>query len=271
MHAVLVAVLLGLFLVLYSRGAARLVHRSARAKYGLRLAYFAGGWGALVLALLSPIDELAEQLFSAHMAQHELIMVIAAPLMVLARPIPMMLWAFPARWRRAIGRVILGRSVRAAWREGTEPFAAFLVHGVVIWTWHIPSLFQATLRSELVHALQHLSFFGSAVLFWWSIIHVRARSRRGAGIMSLFATAVHTSVLGALMTFSRTPWYPSYGAFADRWGLSPLADQQLAGLVMWIPASVVYLVACLCVAYRYLRESESTVVQTERALIPVAR
>jgi cytochrome c oxidase assembly factor CtaG len=224
-----------------------------------------------VLALLSPLDQIAEQLFSAHMAQHELIMVIAAPLMVLARPMPTMLWAFPARWRRAIGRLILGRAARAAWRGTTEPFASFLIHGVIIWTWHIPSLFQATLRSEVVHAVQHISFFGSAVLFWWSIIHVRARSRRGTAMVSLFATAIHTSVLGALMTFSRTPWYPSYGAFAERWRLTPLADQQLAGLIMWIPASVVYLVACLCVAHRYLRESELTVVESEHALIVAAQ
>ena len=269
MHAVVVATVLGTVGALYLRGAARLTRRSG-AKHGIRLAYFVGGWGALILALLSPIDEVAEQLFSAHMAQHELIMVIAAPLMVLARPMPTMLWAFPAGWRRAIGRLILGRPVRAAWREATEPFAAFLVHGVVIWTWHIPSLFQATLRSEPVHALQHLSFFGSAVLFWWSVIHVRQRHRRGAAIMSLFGTAIHTSVLGALMTFSRTAWYPSYEAFSQSWGLTPLGDQQLAGLIMWIPASVVYLIACLGVAYRYLRESESTVLETERALISAA-
>jgi putative membrane protein len=235
------------------------------------VACFAGGWVALLVALLSPLDEIAEQLFSAHMAQHELIIVIAAPLLVLARPMPAMLWALPVRWRRAIGRLIAGGAMRAAWREATEPFAAFLVHGVVIWAWHIPSLFQATLRSDLVHAFQHLSFFGSAVLFWWSVVHVRERSRRGAAIMSLFATAIHTSVLGALMTFSRTPWYPSYGAFAGGWGLTPIADQQFAGLIMWIPASVVYLVACLCVAYRYLRESESTVLEAERGLIAVAR
>lgn len=270
MHAVVVAAVLGTVGVLYSRGAVRVARRSARAKYGIRLAYFVGGWGALILALLSPINEMAEQLFSAHMAQHELIMVIAAPLLVLSRPMPAMLWAFPAGWRRAIGRLILGRPVRAAWREGTEPFAAFLVHAVVIWTWHIPSLFEATLRSEPVHALQHLSFFGSAMVFWWSVIHVRERSRRGAAIISLFATAIHTSVLGALMTFSRTPWYPSYGTFPERWGLTALADQQLAGLIMWIPAGVVYLVACLCVAYRYLGESESTVVEAERALIASA-
>lgn len=270
MHAVVVAAVLGTFGVLYSRGTLRLGRRPARAKSGIRLAYFVGGWGALALALLSPIDELAEQLFSAHMAQHELIMVIAAPLMVLARPMPAMLWAFPTRWRRAIGRLICGRAARAAWREATEPFAAFLVHGLVIWTWHIPGLFEATLRRELVHALQHFSFFGSAVLFWWSVIHVRERSRRGAAIISLFATAIHTSVLGALMTFSRTPWYPSYGEFPLSWGLTPVADQQLAGLIMWIPASVVYLLACLCVAHRYLRESESTAVEAERVLIAAA-
>jgi cytochrome c oxidase assembly factor CtaG len=271
MHEVVVGALLVAIGAMYARGAAIVATRSAHARHGLSVACFAGGLLALVLALLSPLDEMAEQLFSAHMVQHELIMVIAAPLLVIARPMPMILWAFSRDWRHAIGRLIHARAIRIAWNGATEPFAAWLIHGAVIWTWHIPGLFQLTLHSQVVHAVQHLSFFGSAVLFWWSVIHVRARSRRGTAIMSLFATAIHTSVLGALLTFSRTPWYPYYGSLGGRWGLSLLADQQLAGLIMWIPASVVYLVACLCVAYRYLRESEWIVAEAERAWMATAQ
>jgi len=271
MHEVVVGALLGTVGAMYARGASVVAGRSAQARHGLSVACFAAGWLALALALLSPLDEIAEQLFSAHMVQHELIMIIGAPLIVIARPMPTILWAFSRRWRRAIGRLIHAHAIRSAWHRATGPFAACLIHGVVIWTWHIPSLFQLTLHSEVVHAVQHFSFFGSAVLFWWSVIHVHARSRRGTAIISLFATAIHTSVLGALLTFSPTPWYPYYGSLGGRWGLSPIADQQLAGLIMWIPASVAYLVACLSVAYRYLRESEWTVAEAERALMAAAQ
>jgi cytochrome c oxidase assembly factor CtaG len=271
MHEVIVWVLLGTFGVMYARGAAVVAGRSAHASHGLSVACFAAGWLALVLALLSPLDKMAEQLFSAHMVQHELIMIIAAPLIVIARPTPTILWAFSRGSRHTIGRLLHARAIRSAWHGATEPSVAWLIHGVVIWIWHIPGLFQLTLHSEVVHAVQHLSFFGSAVLFWWSVIQVRPQSQRGTAMMSLFATAIHTSVLGALLTFSRTPWYSDYGSLGARWGLGLVADQQLAGLIMWIPASVVYLVACLYAAYRYLRESEWTVEEAERASMAAAR
>jgi putative membrane protein len=271
MHEIVVATVLALVGGLYTRGVMVVSRRSRRARYSRSVACFAAGWLSLVVALISPLDALGEKLFSAHMVQHELIMAVAAPLIVLSRPMPMMLWAFSGESRRAIGGVIHSRPARAVWYATSAPFTAWVLHGAVIWLWHVPVLFQATLSSELVHALQHLSFFASAVLFWWSIIQVRRRSRRGTAIISLFTTAVHTSVLGALLTFSLTPWYPAYASLGGEWGLSPLADQQLAGLVMWIPASVVYLVACLAAAHLYLQDSEWAVADAEQASLAVAR
>jgi putative membrane protein len=147
-----------------------------------------------------------------------------------------------------------------------------LIHGVVIWVWHIPVLFQATLSNDAVHAAQHLSFLGSGYLFWASLVADDYPERGGLAILSLFTTAVHTGVLGALISFSRYPWYAAYARRAAAWGMTPLADQQLAGLIMWIPASAAYLIAALLIVRRWLRASETTVSRREReAFGPIAR
>jgi cytochrome c oxidase assembly factor CtaG len=216
--------------------------------------------------MLSPLHDASEQIFSAHMIQHELLMAVAAPLLVLSRPVPVLLWALPRRGRHAVAALVRAAPIRDAWKVLTRPFDAWLLHGAAIWIWHIPSLFQATRYSELVHALQHATFLGSGLIFWWSILHGRRRAAHGMAILYLFTTAVHTSVLGALMTFAHRPWYPDYATGAAAWGLTPLGDQQLAGLIMWIPASAVYLVAALAVMRRWLHDSEWTVSEGERAL-----
>ncbi|MFL5613156.1 MAG: cytochrome c oxidase assembly protein [Gemmatimonadaceae bacterium] len=233
---------------------------------------FALGWLITALSLISPLHEVSEQLFVAHMVQHELLMVVAAPLLVLGRPLVPMLWALPSAARRRVGRASRAHGIRVGWQTITRPFVAFVIHGAAIWIWHIPSLFQATLTSDTVHALQHASFLGTALLFWWTIIHAHApggRSRAvsfGTAVLLLFGTALHSGALGALLTFSRAIWYPAYGASALHWGLSPMEDQQLAGLVMWIPASFGYLVAALFLFANWLRASEDRVHEREVAL-----
>jgi putative membrane protein len=228
---------------------------------------FGAGCAVLAVALLSPLHDASEQIFSAHMIQHELLMAVAAPLLVVGRPAVVMLWAMPTGARQSLGRAARAPLWHTVWRGLSRPFDAWLIHAVVIWCWHVPVLFQAALRNDGIHALQHLSFLGSALLFWWTVIHPRRRAALGSSIVYLFTTAVHTAVLGALMTFARTPWYPSYAGGAMAWGLSPLEDQQLAGLMMWIPASVAYLVAALLILRRWLRDSEWRVARDERAAV----
>lgn len=251
---------------LYARGVAALRKREPR--HGMRtreIASFACGMLTLTLALISPLHEASEQLFSAHMIQHELMMALAAPLLIVGRPMIVMLWAVPVRARRALGHASQSPACRGVWQVLSRPFDAWLLHALVIWGWHIPALFQAALRSDAVHALQHASFLGSALLFWWAIIHPRRRADLGLSIIYLFTTAVHTAALGALMAFARTPWYPEYADSAAAWGLSAMEDQQLAGLIMWIPAGLVYLVAALLIVRRWLRDSEWRVSNTEHA------
>ena len=232
---------------------------------------FAVGWVVSLLALVSPLHALSEQLFVAHMVQHELLMVVAAPLLVVGRPLVPMLWALPSRARRRVGGLTRRPAFRTCWGFISRPIVAFVVHGIAIWLWHAPALYQATLRSDGIHALQHLSFFGTALLFWWTIVHAHAPGGRaravsfGTAVLLLFGTALHSGALGALLTFSRTLWYPAYASAARGWGLTPFEDQQLAGLVMWIPASFAYLVAALFLFAGWLRASEQRVHEREVA------
>jgi len=219
--------------------------------------YFALGWLALVLALVSPLHPLGSALFSAHMVQHEILMLIAAPFLVLSRPLAVFLWAFPIRWRGAIGALAHRSVVRSSWRGLTNPWFAVAFHAAALWVWHVPSLFEATLESESIHTLQHFSFFVSALIFWWTLIHGRTgRLGYGAAVFYVFVTGLHSSVLGALLTFARVPWYPAYAESAQAWGLTALEDQQLAGLIMWVPAGCIFLIAGLAFFAAWLTESE---------------
>ena len=222
-------------------------------------AFFWGGWAMLTLALVSPLHEMGEALFSAHMTQHEILMLIAAPLLVLGRPLAPLLHGLPFEWRRTLGRWSKTRSVHETWKSVTHPLSAWLIHAVALWFWHIPPLFDATLHSEWIHAAQHLSFFGSALLFWWSLFYARGKNRYGKGVLYVFTTGVHTSILGALLTLSSRVWYRAYADSSAAWGLAPLEDQQLGGLIMWVPAGLVYLGVGLALFSAWVRTSDSSV------------
>lgn len=244
---------------LYLRGsrylaAASLLGRPARKRLS---ALFWSGWLVLALALISPLHEMGEHLFSAHMIEHELLMVVAAPLLVASRPVPAMLLALPDGWRRGLVGWARGAGPRAVWAGATELRTATVLHIAVLWIWHLPLLFTAALEHEVVHIAQHLSFFLSALCFWeacWNR-HVR-RTGQAEAAMMLFLVSLQAGFLGALLTFSGRLWYPAdYGASAGV-GLSALEDQQLAGLIMWIPACSAYVVGGLIVAGRWLTNME---------------
>lgn len=244
-------------LALYAAGVRRLWRRAGRGR-GISfadVARFAAGWLVLAAALLSPLDALVERSFAAHMVQHELLMVVAAPLLVLARPLEAWTWALAPAWRTAMASVARSPGLRAAWRACTEPLGAWTLHAAALWAWHIPALFEAALASEGLHILQHVAFFATALLFWWSVFERASRNAGAASLASLFTTMAHSGALGALLTFAGHPWYASYeGAL----GLSPLEDQQLGGLVMWAPASLAYVAAALVIASRWLRAPRRT-------------
>ena len=228
-----------------------------------------GGWFTLFIALVSPLHPMGEVLFSAHMTQHELLMLGAAPLIVLGKPLVAFLWALPLGWARRLGHWAQVEWFARSWSLITKPLSAWAIHAVALWAWHAPALFQATLRSDLVHTLQHICFFGSALLFWWAIMHgPRGAVGYGAAALYVFTTSVHSGVLGALITFAQTVLYPAYNATTGSWGLSPLEDQQIGGLIMWVPAGVVYIVAGLALCAGWIRESERRVLKREATVLP---
>lgn len=252
---------------LYWRGLSRVWRESGRGRERRKWEAwaFAGGWLALFVALVSPLHPWGEVLFSAHMTQHEVLMLVAAPLLVLGRPLVPFIWSLPPKWRASVGRFGKRKSVQRVWHAVTNPLAAWVIHAVALWMWHIPALFQATLTSDLVHTLQHLSFLGSALLFWWALIHGRrGLMGYGAAVLYMFTTSVHSGALGALLTFAHTVWYPAYEKTTTSWGLTPLEDQQLGGLIMWVPAGLVYLVAGLALMAGWMQESERRVARRER-------
>lgn len=258
--------LLALSATLYAVGVARLWEggKAGRGVSRPEVACFSTGFAALFVALVSPIHPWGSELFSVHMLQHEILMLVAAPLLVLGRPVVVTLRGLPRGVAAALGRVMNFRVWRAA-RDGLEqPRVAWAVHGAALWVWHAPALFDAALHSEFVHFLQHASFFGTALLFWWALFNThRSPAAYGAGVLYLFTTAVHSSILGALLTFAHTAWYAPYNGTSAAWGLSPIEDQQLGGLIMWIPAGLIYAGAGLIMIVSWLRESERLVIAHE--------
>jgi cytochrome c2 len=170
---------------------------------------------------------------------------------------------------RSLARLSNAGAWRRTWHVLSNPLVAWFVHALALWLWHIPALFDATLHSEFIHFVQHACFILTAIIFWWAVITSRsAVMSYGGALLYMFTTALHTQVLGVLMTFSKTVWYPTYRYTTEPWGLTALQDQQLGGLIMWIPAGLVYIIAALALVAGWMRESER---RLQRAGGPVAQ
>jgi putative membrane protein len=240
-----------LMLWLYGRGILRLWAKAGRGR-GIsigRAAAFAGGGLALATALVSPLDAVSETLLSAHMIQHGLLIAIAPPLLLAGLPGAALPWALPAGLRRSLARATSLRSFgrRAAWL--LRPLPAAGLHGVALWLWHAPAIFDAAIESRALHVLEHAVFFGTGLLFWQSLaLASRSALVAPAGIAAAFATLMHGGFLSALITFAGQPLYRSYVGRTGSWGLTALEDQQLAGLVMGAPLCLAYLIAGLALA-----------------------
>jgi putative membrane protein len=215
------------------------------------LAFWAG-WAVLLVALSPYLHALSQTSFAAHMTQHELLMLVAAPLIVLGRPLVAALWLVPSAQQHHL-QLFRQPLVSGAWRRLTAPVTVLIVHGLVVWLWHVPVLFEAALHSEAVHAFQHITFFWTAALFWWALVHGRyGRLGYGVGVIFVFLTAVHTSLLGALLTFAPRVWYPTYQHTGGMHGVTPLEDQQIAGLLMWVPSGAILMVCGLALFAAWL-------------------
>jgi len=239
-------------LLLYMLGLAKLLNRSRHSHKLLirRACFFAVGWLILTGALLSPLHEAGEVSFALHMVEHELVMLPAPLLLVAARPGPVLLWGLPAA-----GRQIIAPIVRASlWRTLGCPLVATALQAAALIIWHMPALFDRAVLFEGWHIAQHLSFIITALLFWWAML---PRGEETAdyltSAMCLFITSMVGGGLGALMAIGGNPWYEAYVLMGmTPFGLSPVEDQQLAGLIMWIPGGLFHAGAALVFLSRSL-------------------
>jgi cytochrome c oxidase assembly factor CtaG len=232
---------------LYSRGWWRLRRRNHGGPLAWRIWCYGSGLVALALALLSPIATFDDQLFSLHMLQHMLLLIVAPVLIWLGAPLLPVLWGLPARTRRSLGR-LAGPST-AVHRFGHHltyaPVAAALYLAAIA-IWHIPALYDAAQGGSLLHALEHLTFLGLGLLYWWPVIHPSGGTRRlEYSIPYLMLAGAEGGLLGGTLTIVNHPLYPIYEQATRLWGLSALDDQQLGGMIMWALGGIAYGVVSL--------------------------
>jgi len=220
------------------------------------LAAFLGGLASLWVAIASPLDEAAEALLSAHMVQHILLLTVAPALLLLGDPLLPLLRGLPDAWRRSLVAPLLRwRSLRAAVHWLVHPLAALLLSSIIFWSWHLPTVYQLALRVPAIHLVEHASFLAGGLLFWYPVVLPwpgRPRWPSGAMIPYLLAADVQNTVLAAVLTFSDRVLYPSYQFHGRATEAAALADQVLAGVIMWVPMSVVYLVPAAWLTIRLL-------------------
>jgi putative membrane protein len=258
----------------YTRGLGRLWGQ-AGVGHGLprwRALCFAGGLGTIVFALLSPFDALDALLFSAHMVQHLLLILVAAPLLILGAPLVPVLFALPVAQRRAIGHWWKRTgTLRAFWHGATHPLVIWALNVVVLFAWHLPGPYTLALRYDMVHGCEHACFLGVSLLFWWILLDPAGQRRlgHGAAVLFVFTMGLPMGILGALLTFAPTLWYPGQEVNSALWGLTPLEDQQLAGLLMWVPSGIVYLLLALGLMAAWLRAEEAAMRRREDTAVPV--
>jgi putative membrane protein len=213
-----------------------------------RATAFYGGLAVIVVALDTPIDAYADRLFWVHMVQHVLLLTVAPPLLVLGRAWPRLWQPLPRSVRRLGARAfVLGAPV-------ARPPVGLVLSAAILGAWHIPALYDATLRNDLVHQAEHLSFVVAAIIFWAPLLGappLRARLEGPLRCLYFVLAAVPGWILAIVLAFERIPLY-SYSTLHRPGGLSTLADQQLAAGVMWVPGSIVYIVAACWALYVWL-------------------
>ena len=278
-----VILILALAGILYSRGWYRLRKRSRHAgkryQQSTRTQWrLANGWRLLsyylglffaALALLSPIDALSQQLFMFHMIQHLLLIMFAPPLLLLANPMPFILWGLPDSWRYHVGRGLsyaLHRDsmVRNTIRTVTATGIVWLIWVISLIGWHDPGMYNAALRSEFIHNVEHLMFFVASMLFWWHVTGAGPRIHKqlayGGRIGLLVGAIPPNMLLGVVLAFATTAVYSYYTAVPRLWGIDVVTDQRLGGLIMWIPGSMMYIIAILILVFRLFgKEKEKAI------------
>jgi putative membrane protein len=228
-----------------------------------RAAAFWLGLLTILLALQSPIDILARQLFWMHMVQHLLLMVVAAPLLAIASPWTRLWRALPLGVRRSVARPVFlhpGLSaLRSIYGQLARPGVIWFLAAANLWLWHLPALYDLTLRNHLVHHLEHGLFLGLGLAFWAHVFDQRPfRAPLGtlARASYVFFAMVQSWGLAAVLSFATGPFY-AYAQLPTRpGGISALTDQQLGGGMMWVPGAIPYSIVFVALLFRWLAEED---------------
>jgi len=247
--------------IIYLRGWWQLHRRLPRRFGGRRLIAFQSGVLTLFLALASPLHELAEKLLQFHMIQHLLVMMVVPPLLLLGAPILPLLRGLPRpALRYGLRQLFSSRAFKRLANFFTDPLVCLLAFAVSNVAWHVPALYELALRSEFWHAVQHICFFGTGLLFWWPVVQPwpsRLRWPRWTMIPYLLFADIQNTALSAFLIFSERVLYPTYAAVPRLWGISVLDDQAAAGAIMWVPGSVIFLVPVVVLSIRLLESSQT--------------
>ena len=241
--------------LLYARGTRGLVGRTGFPAW--RPCCFGLGLLVIFVALASPIDPLGHLLLSVHMVQHWLLLMVAAPLLLLGAPGIPVLRGLPRVVRReALGPFLASPGIRRAFSFLVHPVTGVVAFTLATWVWHAPRLYQWALESTVVHRLEHATFLAGAMLLWWPIIAPwpwRRRWHEIALVACLLAADLQGTIFSAILTFSRSVLYPSYAATSPAAGFDPLRDQHTAGAFMWTAGQVVILPTVAWLVLRALK------------------
>lgn len=228
-----------------------------------RLVSYLSGLIIIAISLMSPIDPLGQQLFFMHMIQHLLLIMIAPVLLLIANPMPFLLWGLPPVWRRraghGIGRILHREgSFRQGLKTVTSVGVVYMVWVISVIGWHDPAMYNAALRSEFVHDLEHLTFFIASILFWWHVTGAGPRIHKQFGrigrIALVLAAVPPNMALGVVLAFAGVVVYSYYEAVPRLWGIDPVTDQTIGGLIMWIPGSMMFIIAALILISQLLKD-----------------
>lgn len=230
---------LALMAFFYLRGLSRWTERSREHSHW-RTASYLGGLALLALIYESPLDRLGEHHFSMHMIQHSIAMMIVPPLIYLGAPTVPVLRGLPRGFRRRVVEPAINHPItRTVWNFLTFPVVTIVIFTLTQWMWHLmPGWYDSALNDDRIHDLQHITFFAVAMLFWWNMVDPKPRRSRipiGFRILYLYGAMVPKHFLAAMITFADTVFYPTYERVHLFLPGTPLEDQQLAGLLLWVP------------------------------------
>ena len=226
---------------------------------------FLGGLATIGVALLSPIEAYEGSLFSVHMVQHMLLELLAAPLLLAGAPITLALRVSTPSVRRRLLSILQSRLMHAV----SFPVVAWVLFAAVNWGWHFSVLYDQALENQALHYLQHASFLGVALLFWWPVIGADPspwRLPHPVRILYLFLAMPQNSFLGVALSSASTVLYPHYVTNGRDWGLPPLEDQALGGVIMWVVGDVFFLAAMMGVVLLWMRYEDRRTDRLDRRL-----